>query len=644
MCGITGVLSSRAPIARDTMLAGMTALHHRGPDGRQHWLSPDERVGLGHTRLSIIDLATGDQPISNEDGTIHIVVNGEFYDFERIRADLERRGHRFRTRSDSEIALHLYEDDGPECLHHLRGEYAFVIWDSRNHRLLAGRDRFGVKPLFYAEHNGALYLASEVKALFAMGVPARWSFDSAYAGGFMVPGERTLFHGVHTVPPGHYLRATRESHRVHQYWDVDYPRDDAAVAAPKSDREYIEGFREVLEGAVKTRLRADVPVGCYLSGGIDSCAVLGLAAQHHDGPVRAYTLTFDGAQYDESAIASEMARHAGATYQPIPIKQSDLATNFRDAVVQSEIPFINAHTVAKFMLSRAVRESGYKVVLTGEGSDEILAGYPHFRRDMLLHHTVGQDPAEASRLLRELEAGNQVSRGLLMPEGETELGPICANVLGFVPSWVEALSGNGVRMRGLMRDDFLEPRRGTDVVGALLASLDVERRLKGRNAVHAALYLWAKTALPHYILSNLGDRMEMAHSVEGRVPFMDHHVAEYLHQVPVSLKIRGMTEKYILREAVKDVITTTVYERQKHPFLSPPATLHPDEPLHALMQDTLRGSGVSKVPFLDQAKIVAVLDGLKKDSGDFGQQVIMDQPLMLAMSHVFMHEGLGLSS
>lgn len=643
MCGITAVLSRRSPIAPDTMRAGTTSLHHRGPDGQQHWMASDGRSALGHTRLAIIDLTTGEQPISNEDRTIHIVVNGEFYDFERTRAELQARGHRFRTKSDSEIALHLYEDFGPECLHHLRGEYAFVIWDERNQRMIAGRDRFGVKPLFYAEHDGALYLASEVKALIAMGVPARWSPEAVYAGGFVLPGERTLFDGIHAVPPGHFLRATREAHRVHQYWDVDYPRDDAA-SVPQTDVEYIEGFRAVLEQAVKTRLRADVPVGCYLSGGIDSCAVLGLASLHHTGPVRAYTLTFDGAQYDESVIAREMALHAGAIYQPIPMTQADLATHFRAAVIQSEIPFINGHTVAKYVLSRAVRESGYKVVLTGEGSDEILAGYPHFRRDMLLHHTTGQDPEETSRLLRELVENNQVSRGLLMPEGDADTGAVCTTLLGHVPSWLEAMSGTASRMRGFMREEFLEPRRGIDVIGTLLASLDVERRLKGRNAVHSALYLWAKTVLPHYILSNLGDRMEMSHSVEGRVPFMDHHVAEYLQRVPVSLKIRGMTEKYILREAVKDVVTTTVYQRQKHPFLSPPATLHREEPLHALMQDTLRSAAAANVPFLDQKKVVAALDGLAAPGADFGHQVVTDQVLTLALSYVFMHEGLGISA
>jgi asparagine synthase (glutamine-hydrolysing) len=293
------------------------------------------------------------------------------------------------------------------------------------------------------------------------------------------------------------------------------------------------------------------------------------------------------------------------------------------------------------MLSRAVRADGRKVVLTGEGSDEILAGYPFFRRDMLLYHTDGQDPADVERLMATLVAGNQVSRGILMPDGDSKAGHVARTVLDFVPSWLDVQTGIISRVQGLMRDDFLSAQCGTDVVAAFLASVDVQRRIKGRNAVHAALYLWAKTALPHYILSNLGDRMEMGHSIEGRLPFMDHTVAEYLHQVPVSMKIRGMTEKYILREAVKDVITPTVYNRQKHPFLSPPSTQHRDAPLHALMQDTLRSAAARSVPFLDQRKLVAALDGLS--NADPGEALVTDQTLTVAMSYVFMHEGLGLS-
>jgi asparagine synthase (glutamine-hydrolysing) len=313
-------------------------------------------------------------------------------------------------------------------------------------------------------------------------------------------------------------------------------------------------------------------------------------------------------------------------------------------VIQAELPCLNAHSVAKYMLSRAVRQNGYKVVLTGEGSDEILAGYPHFRRDMLLYHTAGQEPAEVARLMKELEAANQVSRGILLPDGETDSGTVCRELLGFVPSWVDTQTAAIVKIRQIMRDDFVAGLRGQDVVAAVLASVDVRRRLKGRNAVHAALYLWGKTILPHYILSNLGDRMEMAHSIEGRVAFMDHHVAEYLHQVPVALKIHGMTEKYILREAVRDVVTDTVYRRQKHPFLSPPATLHPEGDLHALMQDTLRSQDAEDVPFLDRSRMIALLDSSADPALDFGARVVLDQVLTIALSFVLLHHGLGLEN
>ena len=284
MCGIVALFSRRAPIDASTVERATRSLYHRGPDGQRHWISPDLRVAFGHARLSIIDLVTGDQPIASEDNCTHIIVNGEFYDYERIRRDLESAGHHLRTRSDSEIALHLYEDLGTECLHHLRGEFALVLWDQRNRTLFAARDRFGIKPLFYAFHNDTLYLASEVKALFAAGVPARWDETSmSHAVEMGSYQRRTLYDGIFQVPPGHYLLATDQHIQLNQYWDFNYPRANEIPA--RSDADYAAEFRHVLEEAVRLRLRADVPVGCYLSGGLDSCSVLGLAAT--DGGERA---------------------------------------------------------------------------------------------------------------------------------------------------------------------------------------------------------------------------------------------------------------------------------------------------------------------------------------------------------------------
>jgi asparagine synthase (glutamine-hydrolysing) len=636
MCGIIALFSRRNPVEPETIQRAIQRLHHRGPDGQRHWISADRRVALAHARLSIIDLATGDQPIASQDERTRIVVNGEFYGYEAIREELQAAGHRLRTRSDSEIAVHLYKDLGPQCLHRLRGEFAFVIWDEANRLMFAARDRFGIKPLFYALHENTLYLASEVKALFAAGVPARWDADNFYQtvemGGYQ---SRTLFDGVFQLPPGHYLIASDSHIQTCKYWDFDYTIADASGPA-RSDADYKAEFREALEEAVRIRLRADVPVGCYLSGGIDSCSVLGLAARHRPDPIRAFTLTFDRPEYDEEVQAREMASKVGADFHPIPIRQDDLADNFADAIAQSETVTFNAHGVAKYLLSKAVRDAGYKVVLTGEGSDEILGGYAPFRRDMLLYNRAGQDPEVVERLLKELEKLNPVSRGMLLPDGERGLLDDVKRMLGFVPSWMEAFSSRAFKVRDVLADDYLSSVSRRQGYRLLLSELDVRRQMSGRDPVHQSLYLWSKTTLPLYVLTMLGDRMEMAHSIEGRVPFLDHRVVEVIRSQPVNQKIRGMTEKYVLREAARDVITDTVYRRQKHPFLAPPASLSPQGRFNALVQDTLRGRTCASIPFFDRKKVIQLLD--RVDEMDDAGRVVNDQTLMLIASACVLHE------
>jgi len=585
---------------------------------------------------------TGDQPIANEDGRVRIVVNGEFYGYEAIQRELQESGHQLSSRSDSEIALHLYEDFGVQCLHRLRGEFAFVLWDETNRTLLAARDRFGIKPLFYTFHKNTLYLASEVKALFAAGVPARWDAESVYhSTEFGAHPVRTLFDNVFQVPPGHYLLATDKHLQLKQYWDFDYPKTNGNVIQ-RSDAEYAAEFRHALDEAVRVRLRADVPVGCYLSGGLDSCAVLGLAAKHHPEPIRAFTLTFDHGDYNEEAEAKEMAAMVGAEFHPIPIRQDDLADYFPDAIFQSETFAWNAHGVAKYLLSRAVRNAGYKVVLTGEGSDEILGGYAHFRRDMLLYNRNGQDPATTASLLRNLEERNPVSRGLLLPDGEARPLENVKRLLGFVPSWIEAFSARSLKMQAVFSEDFGATIGVSESYQPLFSGLDVGGQLTGRDPVHQSLYLWSKTVLPGYILNMLGDRMEMAHSVEGRVPFLDHKVVEVIRSQPVTQKIRGTTEKYVLREAVRDLITDTVYRRQKHPFLSPPATLNPRQKFSTYVQDTLRGPVLRSIPFFDQGRVIALLDGL--DGMGQGPRIANDQVLMTLVSACVLQDRLRLAA
>ncbi|HEX6040438.1 asparagine synthase (glutamine-hydrolyzing) [Longimicrobium sp.] len=639
MCGIVASVSRRGAVSADAVGRAARRLRHRGPDVQQAWVSPDRRAGLGHARLSIIDLRTGDQPIASEDGRLRLVANGELYDFERIRAELEARGHVFRTRSDSEIALHLYEDLGTRAVHRLRGEFALALWDGRDGQLFAARDRFGIKPLFYTVHEGAFHLASEVKALAELGVPLRWDREMLHDVQFVThPPDRTLFAGVYQLPPGCCLLTDGEQVRVMPYWDWDFP-PDGADGAGGDPAQWIQRVRDALREAVRLRLRADVPVGCYLSGGLDSCALLGVASELSGRPLRAYTLSFDHADYDEAPIAREQALRCGAEYNQVDVRAADLADHFAGAVRHAERPFANAHAVAKYLLSRAVRDSGTRVVLTGEGGDEIFAGYPHVRRDLVLHG--GGDPAEKARLLAELEESNRVSSGTLLPQGSTELESV-RRVLGFVPSQLEGWAQVGMALLELATDDFRAAFAGRDTYRVVLGCLDVERQMAGRHPVNQSLYLWGRTMLPSYILCNVGDRMEMAHSVEGRLPLLDHHLARVAACMPVEMKIRGMTEKYALREAARPVLTDTVYRRQKHPFKAPPATLRTDGPLFAFLQDTLRGATLDGPGIYDRGRVAALLDAVP--SMDAGGRARTDMLLIWMAGLCILHESLGVSA
>lgn len=642
MCGIVAMFSETGVVRPDLLERATRALDHRGPDGRGHWHDARRSVGLGHTRLGIIDLDGGQQPLTNEDETVHAVVNGELYDFERIREDLVARGHRFRTRSDSEILLHLYEEHGAAFVEHLRGEFAFVLYDAARDLLIAGRDRFGIKPLVYARYAGVLTFASEAKALFAAGVPAVWDLES-FAQAALIGGpleDRTFFAGVQQVPPGHLLIATRRSQRLVRYWDFDYPREgDLARTTEGEDR---EALAAALDEAVRLRLRADVPVACYLSGGIDSCAILGIASRHAASPLRAFTLSFDRPEYDEHELARDMAAHAGASFTAVPVTQDGLARDLEDALYFAERPLTNANSVAKLQLSRAVRAAGIKVVLTGEGADEIFAGYPHYRRDLWLTKA----PAERERALAELDQRNAVSRGLLMPDG-AGLGTdaLRAALGGATPTWIDAFATVGHKTSDVLRPALVESIVRREPIARFAATLELSRQVRGRHPVHRAMYTWSKSVLPNYILSALGDRMEMAHSIEGRLPLLDHKVVELSTRLPIARLIDeragGAVEKHLLREVARPVVTDAIYRRQKHPFFAPPAAAADTGALRELVHDTLRGPLMRTQPFFEPARVAALLDALP--SREPAARAALDAPLMLILSYALLQRRFGIT-
>jgi asparagine synthase (glutamine-hydrolysing) len=611
MCGLIAALLGSPSLTDKSIAGALASIAHRGPDHTGWWSSANRRMVLGHVRLSIIGLDNGDQPLATGDGTVRCVVNGELYGYQAIRRELRAQGHPFATDSDSEIALHLYQQLGEEFVHQLRGEFAVVIADQRQRRLIAVRDRFGIKPLFYTVRGADVLVASEIKALLALGVPARWD-----AAGFLAEchnvrtAEATLFAGIHQVPPGCMLLARGGRVEIRPYWDTDYPSSATLAADGRSDAEVVAGFREVLDDAVAQRLVADVEVASYLSGGIDSSAVLGLAQRRLSRPIRAFTIVFGSEQYDEERIAQQTAKWLGAEFVPVPVSQDALAEAFADALWHAETLVLNGQGIAKYLLSRAVREAGIKVVFTGEGADEVLGGYSPFRRDLLLHNAENQPPQDVAKLLAELDAANQAARGLLTVDGASAPGlEVVAQRLGWIPSALEAFSTLAAKMYPYLSEVHRAAALRADPYTELFDALDVPGRLTGRDPLNQALYIWNRTLLPNFILTTLGDRMEMAHSVEGRVPFLDHHVAKYAAMIPVHHKIRGLREKHVLREAVRDCVLPEVYDRQKHPFLSPPARDSADA-LAVFCQDVLRSKVVEDQPFFEPCRVRRLMDRL----------------------------------
>jgi asparagine synthase (glutamine-hydrolysing) len=635
MCGIFVIHhpSDSDEVARHTVDAALAAMYHRGPDGQGVYISNDKRVALGHTRLATVGIASGAQPISSEDGRVQMIVNGEFYDFERIRAELMSQGYKFKTSSDSEIALHLYEEYGIECLTRLRGEFALVIYDERKEQLFVARDRFGIKPIVYTIKDGSLYLASEAKAIFASGIKAEWDQESFFHTANMqyVLPERTLFKNINQLKPGHFLVATRDGVRLEKYWDLDYVDDDNTFQDSEAD--LIEQFGAHLEDAVRLRLRAEAPVCAHLSGGLDSSAVVGLAMKHATKPLKCYSISFEEESYDEQTIAREMSDFAGADFEPITVTQKQLIDCLPDAVYYSEGLAVNGHLPAKFLLNKTIRKGGYKVALTGEGADEVVAGYPHLRSD--LFKSDGRQ-----NLLSALHASNTASAGIMLQHGQSLSLAAVEERLGYLPAFLEAKGTLGFKTCAVLDDNFKADFAGRDAYKELIDCFDLNGQLKGRNHVNQSLYLWSKTALVNYILRTLGDGMEMANSIEGRLPFLDHHLFEFARKLPLALKIKGTTEKYVLREAVKPLISETIYKRQKHPFVAPPLSRFSNSAADEALQDVLRSKNFASLPFFDRAKVLQLLDQLPTMKAE--DRAAVDPVLMTAMSAAALHERYGL--
>lgn len=610
MCGIAGIMHHdyARPVDRETLVAMAAIQHHRGPDG--YGCTIKDGIGLAHARLAIIDLdqERGQQPFTTADGRLMLSSNGELYDYQRLRASLTAQGARFRSKADSELILHLY----PRCnglqdtLPRLRGEFAFALYDREEDALFLVRDRFGIKPLYWTETANGIVFGSELKVLFAHPDVER-EFDSS--GLFhqlmqtIVPGS-TAFKDIHQVKPGHYLEIRRRDGRLRvrdrRYWDMSFPQTDSMIADVVDERPYIDAVRQHLVDAVHLRLEADVPVGCYLSGGIDSCSILGLAAAAHQDPPKAFTIGFDTSAYDETAIAGEMARAVDAQQEILRIRSDHLYDHFVETLWHAERSIYNTLGVAKLLMSRRVRELGYKVVLTGEGSDELFAGYPAFRRDFILHGLNDLPSDKRREWSARLQQSNERFRGAMLAE-EAVSDPALEALVGFTPSCLQPWLAAARHVPTILAAEHKEKLAGYDPGRAIAEALEPEA-LRNRHPLDRAQYVWIKTMLEGQILTWGGDRVDMANAMEARPAFLDHHLAEYAATIPPSLRIKGHTEKYVLREAMKGLLPTRLYKREKAAFMAPPA--HSDANKWSAMQrlasDYLSTTAIEHAGLLDE--------------------------------------------
>ncbi|TNE62615.1 MAG: asparagine synthase (glutamine-hydrolyzing) [Alphaproteobacteria bacterium] len=634
MCGIAGIFyrEKNRPVDRQ-LLANMAAIqHHRGPDGYGVEALAGQGVGFSHARLSIIDLNENRarQPFTSPEGDLLLAHNGEFYDYQRIRTDLTSRGARFRTKSDSEIVLQLYPRFGlEETLRRLRGEFAFALYDAKEDALHLVRDRFGIKPLYYHASDEGVVFGSEIKVVMAHpAVPRRFNNEGLLHQlmQVMVPGT-TPYEGIVQVKPGHVVTFRRQGlgYQIEDkpYWDFEFP-DAGYHKGAKDEAASIETVREGLTEAVRLRLEADVPVGCYLSGGVDSCSILGLSAAMRQGPVKAFTIGFTDAAYDETPIAQEMAAATGADQDILRLDANHLYGHFEKTVWHAERTIYNTLAVAKYLMSKHVHEAGYKVVVTGEGSDELFAGYPSFRRDLFLHGLDDLDGAERQKWQAMLGESNKLFKGAMLAEDEHD-DLYLTDRIGFTPSCLQPWLACEETARTVLNNDRLALLADYKPGMAIAEKLD-RTMLDGRHPLDRAQYVWSKTMLEGQILTWGGDRVDMANSMEARPAFLDHHLAEAAVKIPPLHRIKDRREKFVLKEAMKGLLPTTLYEREKFAFMAPPATTNSDKwtAMMELAQDFLGDKAILDAGLLDRAGVQRLISEAKDDGTSRARKVQLD--------------------
>jgi asparagine synthase (glutamine-hydrolysing) len=594
------------------------ALVHRGPDEEGYYETP--HVGLGHRRLSIIDLAAGKQPLCNEDGSVWVAFNGEIFNYIELREALVKSGHTFKTHSDTEVLVHLYEERGLDFVSELNGQFAIALWDAKACRLLLARDRVGIRPLFYAELSDRTVLfASEMKAILAHGA-VRAEIDPAAVGQmtmfWVTVPPRTSFKGINELGPGRMLVIERGQSRIHQYWRHEFPREHEYEE--RNLGYWTEQVRELLQDAVRLQLRSDVPVATYLSGGLDSSILTALVKRHHINDLTTFSVAFTDARFDERLYQQQMVEHLCTDHRQVTVDGRDIGDAFSDVVWFAERPMHRTAPAPLLRLAGLVRDNGTKVVLTGEGADEIFAGYNIFREDKARRFWA-RNPESAWRPKLLSGLYGYIGRD---PRAEAFWRAFFGKDLAATgdPYYSHRIRwSNTQQIKRFFAPEFVAQMLDDEANFAELeAYLDGDRAKW--HPLCRAQYLEMTLFMSCYLLSSQGDRMMMGHSVEGRVPFLDHRLIELAARIPPKFKLRGLNEKYVLKQAFADLLPASVAERPKQPYRAPIAACFGPEAnnrgAELLRREALEGSTLINASAVQQLMRKAGTQGVSLSERD----------------------------
>jgi asparagine synthase (glutamine-hydrolysing) len=565
MCGICGIAAPsklNRKIDEALLVRMRDVLSHRGPDDAGIFCGGS--VALGHRRLSIVDLSGGQQPMANEDGTIWITFNGEIYNHAELRPGLEDRGHKYTTTSDTETIIHLYEERGPRVVEELRGMFAFAIWDWQQRKLLLARDRLGIKPLYYClTGEGIIYFASEIKALIEAGaVRPELNYDALadYAANRYTSGEDTMFRGVKRLLPGHTLVWNEGRVEINRYWDVSFEKPEESI----SEREYVEQFDFLFRESVKLRLMADVPLGMFLSGGIDSSAIAAVMSEMVPDPIKTFSVAFAEREANELEYARTVARAYSTDHHEIIISPAQFFEALPSLVYQEDEPIAHPSSLPLYFVSRLAADH-VKVVLTGEGADEMLAGYGKYRTtvyNLALGRTYARAiPESLRRAVRRAIENAPITSRIKQKLSRTFL---------FRPPNIEDIYFDNFSVfsrsmqRSLFTGDALERIGESDPYSSAVNCI---KESDARELLDQLLAADTKTYLHELLMKQ--DQMSMAASIESRVPFLDHKLVEFAARMPVKMKLRGLTTKYVLRQAMRDRLPKEILTRKKMGFPVP---------------------------------------------------------------------------